>query len=583
MPSLARRVCLGLTCAVPLVLTSGVAVAGAAPTSAATGSAAGAATTSAAPSTQPLAAAATAAPAAQIKRPMRWSQYVSQKPAWSAKLCAPDALANAKGGGKGMSIQCARLLTPLDWSDLTKGSIVVNVTRLAQVPAKGSKAKGSTTKARGLFVNPGGPGGPAGALVSGLGALKPALRSTHDIVGVDPRGTGLSTPLPCPVLQDAIPDYRDTSAKARAKVQASYKAWVQTCFKRHGKILPHITTTNTVHDTDLVRRLMGYPTLDWYGVSGGTWMGSWYAQLHPKQAGRIVLDANTQFTTDWRTSFTDFPMGFQRRFDAQALPWIARNNRTYGLGSTTRTVRASYEYIRAEAGKGRVKEVTPNLLDSLTMLLMYDDATLKPFAQSLSGTYKALRTKKGVIEMPMDDRLKKATKDTGVALASAAPKAPAPESPIPVVRTAVLCQDTPYERTPASFERQTLADGKRYPLIGYVFGSIMSPCAYWPTTPKKAPVIDGAGVPRMLMVQNQLDPATPIEGARKAHAANRATRLVVAKGQGGHGAFLSSVTNPCIDKTVITFLQKGSMPDKDLTCAGLPLPGDKKVYDYVTG
>ena len=32
-------------------------------------------------------------------------------------------------------------------------------------------------------------------------------------------------------------------------------------------------------------------------------------------------------------------------------------------------------------------------------------------------------------------------------------------------------------------------------------------------------------------MQNELDPATPIEGARKAHAANRATRLVVAKGQ----------------------------------------------------
>lgn len=515
-------------------------------------------------------AAIAPAPAAGDPRPvtpMRWAQYMAQKPRWSAKNCDADtrAVSQAVTTKKlPVSAECARIKTPLDWSDLTKGSITLNITRVNRPAVKGKRPA-----ARGLFVNPGGPGGAAGVMVPALAVTKPALRTTHDIVGVDPRGTGLSTPLPCDPLMPVAPDYRNPSAKVRAALQASYKTWVRTCVAKQGKILPYITTANTVHDQDLVRRLLGYPTLDWMGVSGGSWMGAWYAQLHPKQAGRIVLDSNTQFTTDWRTSFADMPMGVQRRYEQQFLPWLARNHKTYRLGSTTKATRASVEKLRAQVGQGRVTGMTPFVFDLSIFQALYQDEAFPVLADAMSKTTTALAKTKGktTMRLPGDDM-----ELTPALLATT------------TVRTAILCNDGPFVRTPASFDAEIRDQSAKNSLLGPNFGFLLGPCAYWPYKPKAAPRIDGSGgVPMMLMVQNQLDPATPIEGARKAHAANRATRLVVAKGQGAHGAFFTATPNPCVDTATLTFLQKGRLPAKDLECAGLPLPGDTKVYDYTTG
>ena len=560
----AYRAATGLLIAVPTALAPLVAASaqpGPAPSPDSPASSAMAAAT--APATAPAAAARDP----RTPRPMRWAEYNAQKPKWSAKNCDADTRMVAKATSTKklpVTAECARIKTPLDWSDLTKGSITLNITRVNRPAVKAKRPA-----ARGLFVNPGGPGGAAGVMVPALAATKPALRATHDIVGVDPRGTGLSTPLPCDPLMPVAADYRNPSAKVRAAMQASYKSWVTTCVAKQGKILPYITTTNTVHDQDLVRRIIGYPKLDWMGVSGGSWMGAWYAQLHPKQAGRIVLDSNTQFTTDWRTSFADMPMGVQRRYDQQFLPWLARQHKTYGLGSTTKATRASVERLRAQVGKGRVTGMTPFAFDLSIFQALYQDEAFPVLAQAMSTTTKSLAKTKGKVTMrlPGDD-----VQLTPALLATT------------TVRTAILCNDGPYLRTPASFEKEFGQQRAKYSLLGPNFGFLLGPCAYWPYKPKPAPSIDGSGgVPTMLMVQNELDPATPIEGARKAHAANRATRLVVAKGQGAHGAFFSGVPNPCVDKATLTFRQQGTLPAKDLTCAGLPLPGEKKVYDYTTG
>lgn len=455
-----------------------------------------------------------------------------------------------------MALECARFRTPLDWNDLSKGSIVLNVTRVKSTAAKG-------TKARGLFVNPGGPGGAAGTFVPIVTAVKPALRTTHDIVGVDPRGTGLSTPLPCnPPAAQA--DQRITTKTVRDATWRGYKAWVQSCTAKQGAILPYITTANTVKDHDLVRRVMGYPKLDFYGLSGGSWMGAWYAQLHPAATGRLVLDANTQFTADWRTSFSHMPKGFQRRWDAQVLPWLARHNSEYGLGTTTKAVRASYERIRAEAGKKRIRDVTPSTLDATMMLLIYDDALLPILGGILGEVNTALKAGRGTVDLPVPPGLMPELDDEMLATVT--------------VRTAIICNDTRFDRRRESLEAEFLRAQKAYPLQGANLGVITGPCAYWPYTPQNVPTIDGKGVPTMLMVQTELDPATPIEGARLAHRRHAATRMITVDDSGDHGGVLASEPGSCVDEPVLAFLQKGTLPARDLTCAGTPMPNDTRTY-----
>lgn len=481
------------------------------------------------------------------------AQYRAQKPAWSPKNCtAPTRALAAQVRGQA-TVECATVKTPLSWANLSLGSMDLHISR---VPA-------TERRARTLFVNPGGPGMPAGPMSFSVAIVKPALHRSHTVVGVDPRGTGGSTPLPCDISTLGVRDSRDTSPAQRRAAQAGSAEFVRRCVQRQGRYLPHITTVNTVADQDLVRQLLVGPTstVDWYGVSGGSWMGAWFAQLHPKSLGRVVLDANTEFTADWRTSFSHYPRGFQRRFEGQFLPWAARHNATYKAGATPEAVKAAYERVRAAAGRGAVGRMTPDGVDGILTLLLYSDGNLPTAAQFIAGTDAQLRAT-GRAEPALPPALLAQLSDAQ------------PETV--TVRTAILCNDTPYTRTAASYERELNQNLRTYPLAAGTLDMLLSPCAAWPYPAQRAPRIDGTVGPMKLMVQPQFDPATPLEGALRAHTANVRTRLLTVRGEGSHGGYLASKT--CTDRVVTRYLTTGVMPRRDTTCAGDPLPGDDRLY-----
>lgn len=518
---------------------------------------------------RPAAATPTMAPAKTTKPgDWRWRDYVAQKPVWKTSNCTEITLAAAEQllpATSGLRVECAVVRTPLSWADLSKGSLKLGMTRVV-VPVKagaGATGKRSAPTQRLLLLNPGGPGGEAGSFVPLTAAVKPGLLATHQLVGVDPRGVGLSSGLRCAPQVYNVTDPIANPAKAWRAIAASSKAFVTGCVKAQGELLPHITTVNTVHDMDFARRLLGYRTTDWYGVSAGTWMGSWLAQLHPKTVGRVVLDANTEFTTDWRSSFAELPMGFQRRFHAQFVPWVARAHAKLKLGGTPAAVRASYAKIRAASSRGKVVGVTPMDLDLITQVMMYQDAQFPLWAGILSDVNVQLTTT-GRATPQFPQELTNVMVDPATT----------------VVRTAILCNDTRWSRSEASYRREFLDNTKRYPYFAYLHSTVTSVCAYWPYQGQPAPTIDGSGTPKMLMVQTELDPATPIEGARRAHAANRSTRLLFVDDQGSHGAYLSA--NTCVDRHVSAYLARGTLPEEDVTCQGVPLPGEKKVFEVDT-
>jgi pimeloyl-ACP methyl ester carboxylesterase len=87
---------------------------------------------------------------------------------------------------------CGTVRVPLDWARPSGPTITLGVARRT--------ADQPTRRVGALFVNPGGPGG------SGVEITKftdfffsPALRARFDIIGVDPRGVGTSTPVRCSV------------------------------------------------------------------------------------------------------------------------------------------------------------------------------------------------------------------------------------------------------------------------------------------------------------------------------------------------------------------------------------------------
>src|SRR4051812_21841569 len=96
--------------------------------------------------------------------------------------CPSDGPSSAGG-------RCATVTVPLDRSGAVPGTIDVGLVRLA---ARGA-SRGT------LLALAGGPGDAASAVFARGGAAVDALRTDHDVVLVDQRGTGRSGRLDCPL------------------------------------------------------------------------------------------------------------------------------------------------------------------------------------------------------------------------------------------------------------------------------------------------------------------------------------------------------------------------------------------------
>ncbi|WP_185921683.1 alpha/beta fold hydrolase [Streptomyces sp. WAC06614] len=135
-------------------------------------------------------------------------------------------------------------------------------------PAKGTVA-----------VNPGGPGevaiGKAGAFALGMRDL---LRD-HDLLLVDPRGTGESERLPCGL----------TDAELRLGTRREQREAVVRCARELGPRAAGYTTAATADDIDAVRDRLGVPRLTLYGLSYGTYLMPVYASRHPERVRSLVL------------------------------------------------------------------------------------------------------------------------------------------------------------------------------------------------------------------------------------------------------------------------------------------------------
>ncbi|MEU1503995.1 alpha/beta hydrolase [Kitasatospora sp. NPDC005748] len=175
-------------------------------------------------------------------------------------------------------LQCGSLNVPLDYAHPAGDPLAVAVVRVPV--ARQDQRLGS------LLVNPGGPGG------SGVGMVKAApaqfdgpMHDRFDVVGFDPRGVGLTTPLNC--LDDKA---RDEWLATGTPGDDHGKVLADACQAKFAKLLPFIGTRDTARDMDVLRAALGDQKLNYFGMSYGTYLGSLYAEEFPDRVGRLVLD-----------------------------------------------------------------------------------------------------------------------------------------------------------------------------------------------------------------------------------------------------------------------------------------------------
>ncbi len=390
-----------------------------------------------------LAATAPAADLDDFRSNRRYAKYFGQRIRWSAKTCP-------KGGFFNGIMECARIKVPKDWYHLSAGDIYVGLSRL------GGDAK-QPRRSRLLLTNPGGPG--ADGLEFGvISALFLGVNKTHTTIGIDPRGVGLSTQLRCSNERLAAGSYRadgDSRSYTPEQVAADAKgraAYVSACARTTKSFLPYVNSDQTARDFNLVRHLMGYKTLDYYGVSYGTWLGSLLEKMFPNKVARVVLDANT----DWAGGSVDKvfsyqPMAFQAQFDRVFLPWLGRHDAAYHLGGSAQAVNDTYERIREAARAGRFGRIgTPDILDAYLVQAQYstfawDDAgvMMGKMLAAMDGDAAALTD--------VQDVFTETAKD---------------DVDVRSVYIAVRCNDTAAERSTSRWFAATRAPGEGLPVDG---------------------------------------------------------------------------------------------------------------------
>ncbi|MDH4278731.1 MAG: alpha/beta hydrolase, partial [Acidimicrobiia bacterium] len=142
----------------------------------------------------------------------------------------------------------------------------------------------------------GGPGGHAlETLVFSADTLLRPLLERSDVIVFDQRGAGLSTPgLTCPEVTEATREAEDTPILDNAEGERLYLDALGACRDRlvsSGVDLADFNSFNNAHDTDAIRRALGYEQWNLFGVSYGTKLGLESMRQHPDGIRAVVLDS----------------------------------------------------------------------------------------------------------------------------------------------------------------------------------------------------------------------------------------------------------------------------------------------------
>lgn len=99
-----------------------------------------------------------------------------------------------------------------------------------------------------------------------------AVADRFDLIGMDPRFVGRSTPLDCGWdLGSALVRSTGTDLAAYRKEVAVARELARRCERAHGDVLPYVTTRNTARDMDVVRASLGEDILSYLGYSYGSY------------------------------------------------------------------------------------------------------------------------------------------------------------------------------------------------------------------------------------------------------------------------------------------------------------------------
>ncbi|WBQ04881.1 alpha/beta hydrolase [Kribbella sp. CA-293567] len=446
----------------------------------------------------------------------------------------------------GQGNQCATINVPLDYSKPDGKTIEL---RARKVPARDRAGKIGT-----LFINPGGPGASGQQFAASAGFVlgAPLLRK-FDVIGWDPRGVADSTPVRC-LDAEQLDKFieADGSPDDEAEIEAlntQAKTLADGCQQRSGELLPHVSTKDSARDIDVLRGIVGDSELYYLGMSYGTMLGATYAELFPKNVGRLVLDGAVDPSNSAQENNMAQAKGFDTALEAFAEDCAQRSCR---LGSSKAEVLANVDKLITESdakplpGDGD-REVTQALVVLGVIFPLY----VKDYWPRLEDAVVDGLAGKGARLLALANEYTDRT-----------PRGYGNNQNEAIY--AVNCIDRPDLTSVA----EAKADEPKYKAASPRFGSFLLwgslPCANWPVKPVDKPhTIKATGAKPIVVVGTTRDPATPYDWA-VGLAGQLDSGVLITRDGDGHTGYNEG--NQCVDDAIETYLLKGTAPASDIKC-----------------
>ena len=413
-----------------------------------------------------------------------------------------------------------------------------------------------------LLINPGGPGASAvDTLASSAASIHDSeIGRRFDLVGIDPRGVGHSTPqLRCRTDEEFDAWRRepmaDYSPPGVAHIEQLYQQLVRRCADRNGTdFLANAGTTVGARDIDVVRQALGEAQINYLGYSYGTALGTAYAEAFPQNVRAMVLDGAVDPTLDAIEQTVRQMASFQQAFDDYAADCVKVDGCPLG-NDASQAVARYHALVDPLVGAPRPTPTDPRGLsyqDAITGTInaLYTQRYWKYLTSGLLGLQRG--TDAGDLLMLSDDY--QGRNQSGH------------YSNLQDAFTAIRCVDNVAPKDPAVWAAVDQRIRQVAPFLSYGEFTGFAPrdvCAFWPVPPTSQPhqaVSPGPG--KVVVVSTTHDPATPYQGGVDlAHQLGAA--LITNEGTQHTVVFTG---NQCVDTAVTPFFVDQLSPPDNLRC-----------------
>ncbi|WP_136668998.1 alpha/beta fold hydrolase [Flavobacterium sp. H122] len=196
---------------------------------------------------------------------------------------------------KNENINYYRFTVPENWEKTTSTK---NALAIAVVKSKNTSKKDPV-----VFIQ----GGPGASTLDGISFwVNHKLRSNHDIILIDLRGTGFSEPKLCPDLGEKffqiLAKNQSKEKDVLDKINVSLECKQEMIDK--GVDINSYNSISVARDLHALKNALKINKWNVYGVSFGTFISQTYAKMYPKEIGSLILDSSIPDIADYYVNNT---------------------------------------------------------------------------------------------------------------------------------------------------------------------------------------------------------------------------------------------------------------------------------------